>query len=57
MRLRISDSIKAGRFRLRISAPLNGRGRTWLSAGTRTPLGWLRLSAPVSRSQRGMRRR
>ena len=52
MGLRISDSAKVGRFRVRWSVPLNGRGRTWASVGTRTPFGWLRLSRPVGRTAR-----
>jgi hypothetical protein len=52
MGLRISDSVKLGAFRLRVSTPLNGRGRTWVSAGTRTPLGWLKLSAPAGGRKR-----
>ena len=47
MGLRISDTVKVGRFRVRVSAPLSGRGKTWVSAGTRTPFGWLRLSVPA----------
>lgn len=54
MGLRISESVKVGRFRLRVSAPLNGRGRTWVSAGTRTGRrGWASVSAPLG----GRRRR
>lgn len=50
MPLRISDSVKLGPFRVRLSAPLTGRGRTWASVGTRTPFGYLRLSKPVGRT-------
>ena len=55
MGLRLSDSIKLGPVRLRASVPLSGRGRTWVSAGTRTPLGWLRLSAPLGGRKRRTR--
>jgi hypothetical protein len=52
MPLRISESKRIGRFRLGLSVPLNGRGRTWVSAGTWTPFGWVRLSKPVGRTAR-----
>ena len=55
MGLRISDSVKIGRFRVRISAPLTGRGRMWVSAGTRTPFGWLSASKPLSGRKRRRR--
>lgn len=54
MRLRISESVRLGPFRVRLSAPLGGRGRTWVSAGTRTGRrGWASVSAPLG----GRRRR
>jgi hypothetical protein len=55
MGLRLSDSVKLGRFRIGASVPLSGRGRTWVSAGTRTPFGWLKLSAPVGGRKRRIR--
>lgn len=54
MTLRISDTVKPGRFRVKVSAPVTGKGRPWVSVGTRSPLGWLSLSKPVSR-RRGRR--
>jgi hypothetical protein len=53
MSVRISDSIRIGGIRVRISAPVAGKGRVWVSAGKRTPLGWLGVSAPLG----GRRRR
>jgi hypothetical protein len=48
MGLRISESVKVGPFRFRLSAPLNGNGRVWGSAGVRTGRrGWLGVSAPL----------
>lgn len=53
---RISQSVTIGGIRLRISLPVLGRGRTWLSAGTRTGRGsWTSVSVPVSKAQRGKR--
>ena len=54
---RISQSVTICGIRLRLSGPL-GRGRSWVSAGTRTGRrGYTSVSAPVSRAQRGKRRR
>jgi hypothetical protein len=55
MALRISESVRIGGFRLRVSKPLSGRGRTWVSAGTRTGRrGWASVSAPLGgRKRRG----
>jgi hypothetical protein len=55
MGLRISDSVKIGGFRVRVSAPLNGRGRPWLSVGTRVGRrGWFSVGGPAGgRKQRG----
>lgn len=50
-RARISQSVRLGPFRFRISVPL-GRGRTYVSAGTRDGLGWLGISAPLGRRRR-----
>jgi hypothetical protein len=55
-RARVSETISFGPFRFRISAPLNGRGRVWGSAGVRTGRrGWLGVSEPLS-GKRGRRR-
>jgi hypothetical protein len=52
-RARIGESIWIGPFRFRISFPL-GRGRTWVSAGTRTGRGrYTSVSAPVGERRRG----
>lgn len=54
MATRISESVRIGPFRIRLSVPLTGRGRTYVSAGTRTGRrGWTGVSAPVG----GRRRR
>jgi hypothetical protein len=51
--MRLSQSVRVGPFRFRVSAPL-GRGRTWVSAGTRTGRrSWTSVSAPLG----GRRRR
>lgn len=55
MGLRISKSVKIGPFRLRVSAPIGGRGRTWASVSTRTPLGRISLSEPAGRRKRRAR--
>ena len=52
MTLRLSDSVRVGPFRLRVSKPLTGRGSMWASVGTRTPVGYLKLSKPVGRTAR-----
>ena len=52
MTLRISESTRIGPFRLRVSKPLTGRGSMWASVGTRTPLGYMRLSKPVGKTAR-----
>ena len=49
---RISQSVTVCGIRLRLSLPL-GRGRTWVSAGTKTGRGWTSVSAPVSKTRRG----
>jgi hypothetical protein len=62
-RPRISDSVRIGRFRFRISEPLGRRGRGWGSVGTRVGRrGWLSWSTPLGRGRarthvRGRRRR
>jgi hypothetical protein len=54
MATRISQSIKIGGIRFRISAPLTGRGRVWGSAGMRTGRrSWTSVSTPLG----GRRRR
>jgi len=51
-RLRISESVRIGPFRFRVSAPL-GKGRAWGSAGVRTGRrGWLGVSAPLGGRKR-----
>lgn len=53
MALRVSESVKIGPFRIRLSAPLNGHGRVWGSAGVRTGRrGWLGVSAPLGGKRR-----
>jgi hypothetical protein len=53
MGLRLSGSIRTGPFRPRVSTPLTGRGRTWVSGGTRVGRrGWLGVSAPVGGRKR-----
>jgi hypothetical protein len=56
MRTRISESVKIGPFRFRLSAPLNGKGRVWGSAGTRTGRrSWTSVSAPLGGKRRRAR--
>jgi len=55
-RLRVSQSVRLGPFRFRVSAPV-GRGRTYVSAGTRDGLGWLGVSAPLGGRKRRRRSR
>ena len=56
MGLRISDSVKFGGFRVRGSVPLNGRGRPWVSVGTRVGRrGWLSVGGPVGGRKRRAR--
>jgi hypothetical protein len=56
-RPRISDSVRIGPFRFRVSKPLSRRGRSWGSVGLRTGRrGWLSYNTPLGRS-RGRRRR
>lgn len=53
MGLRISESVRIGPIRVRVSKPLTGRGRTWVSAGTRTGRrGWTSVSAPVGKGRK-----
>lgn len=52
MALRISETIRIGPVRIRVSKALTGRGRTWVSAGTRTGRGWTSVSAPVGGKKR-----
>jgi len=55
IRARVSESIKIGPFRFRLSEPL-GRGRTWGSVTVgRGPFA-LRLSGPVGGKRRRSRR-
>lgn len=55
MSIRLSDSIRIGPFRVRVSAPVTGKGRVWVSAGKRTPFGWLGISAPLGGKHRRRR--
>ncbi len=46
-RARVSESVRVGPFRFRLSEPL-GRGRLWGSIGVRTRRrGWLSFGAPL----------
>ena len=52
-RVRISDSVRVGPFRFRLSEPLGRRGRGWGSVGMRTGRrGWLSFSTPLGRKGR-----
>jgi hypothetical protein len=51
MRLRISQSVRVGPFRFRVSVPL-GKGRTWVGASTRDGIGRIGVSAPVGKRKR-----
>lgn len=55
-RPRISQSVRLGPFRVRVSVPL-GRGRTYVSAGTRDGLGWLGVSKGFGGRKRRRRSR
>jgi hypothetical protein len=52
MTLRVSETIKIGPFRIRLSAPLTGKGRARVSAGTRIGRGWLSVSEPAGKRRR-----
>lgn len=53
MALRISESVKIGPFRIRLSAPVTGKGRARVSAGTRIgKRGWIGVSEPVGKRKR-----
>lgn len=52
MALRVSESVKIGPFRIRLSAPVTGKGRTWVSAGTRVGRGWFSVSEPVGKRRK-----
>jgi hypothetical protein len=53
MATRISQSVRIGPFRIRVSTPVSGRGRTYVSAGTRTgKRGWASVSKPVGSRRR-----
>jgi hypothetical protein len=55
-RTRVSESVKVGPFRFRLSEPL-GRGRAWGSVGVRTGRrGWLSFSTPFGGGGRKRRR-
>lgn len=56
MGLRISESVKLGPFRFRLSAPVLGKGRVRASAGLRTGRGgWPGVSGPLG-GRKGRRR-
>lgn len=55
MGLRISESVRLGRNRVRVSIPLTGKGRTWIGISRRAGRGWVSVSEPVG--GRGKRRR
>jgi hypothetical protein len=53
MGVRVSDSVKIGPFRIRLSAPVSGKGRVWGSAGVRTGRrSWTSVSAPLGGKRR-----
>jgi hypothetical protein len=53
MALRISESVKIGPFRVRLSAPLTGKGRARVGVGRRAgKRGWIGVSEPVGRRKR-----
>ena len=55
-RARVSESVRVGPFRFRLSEPL-GRGRLWGSVGVRTGRrGWLSFGTPLG-GDGGRRRR
>lgn len=53
-RARISQTVRLGPFRFRISVPL-GRGRTYGSVSVRDGVGRLGVSAPLGRRRRSRR--
>lgn len=56
MPLRISESVRLGPFRFRVSAPLTRRGRTWVSVGTRVgKRQYVSVSEPLGGRKRGKR--
>ncbi len=56
MALRISESVRIGGFRFRVSKPLTGRGRTYVGVGTRTGRrSWTSVSAPLGGRKRRSR--
>ena len=51
-RTRMSETVKVGPFRFRLSEPL-GRGRMWASLGTRVGRrGWLSFGTPLGGARR-----
>jgi hypothetical protein len=55
-RARVSESVRVGPFRFRLSEPL-GRGRVWGSVGVRTGRrGWLSFSSPLGGGRKRRRR-
>jgi hypothetical protein len=54
MGLRISESVKVGPFRVRVSRSLTGKGRMRVGVGTRVGhRGWAGVSEPIGRGKRG----
>jgi hypothetical protein len=52
-RARVSDSVRIGPFRFRLSEPLGRRGRGWGSVGVRAGRrGWLSFAAPIGGARR-----
>jgi len=57
-RTRVSESVKVGPFRFRLSEPLGRRGRGWGSVGMRTGRrGWLSFGTPLGGTRRRSARR
>jgi hypothetical protein len=47
MALRISESLKLGSFRIRLSAPLTGKGRPRVTVGTKVGRGRVSVSETI----------
>lgn len=52
MTLRISETVKIGPFRIRLSMPVTGKGRTRVSAGTRIGRAWIGVSEPAGKRRK-----
>lgn len=55
-RTRVSESFRIGPFRIRLSEPLTGGGRSRVSVGTRVGPFWLGTSTSAGRGRRRGRR-